>query len=83
VKNLISVSVSFFLGLGACAVHAATVAAADAGMVQTAKLAGEIANIDKDIFQVSQTFDFGGANIFWVLGGGLVALSLVARRISR
>ena len=71
-----------WLGLMATGVQAATVAAADAGIVQTATFAGELAVIDKAMFQAGQMIDFGGANIFWVLGGGLIALSLVARRIS-
>lgn len=81
-KHLVSAVIFSCLGLAAAGVQAATVAAADAGLVQTATFAGELAVLDKAIFQGGQTLDFGGANIFWVLGGGLVALSLVARRIS-
>lgn len=82
VKHLVSAVIFSCLGLAAAGVQAATVAAADAGLVQTATFAGELGVLDKAIFQGGQMIDFGGANIFWVLGGGLVALSLVARRIS-
>lgn len=81
-KGLIAVLILSWLGFGVTAAQAATVAAADAGVVQ-ATLTGELAVIDKAIFQAGGSMiDFRKTNIFWVLGGGLVALSLVARRIS-
>lgn len=85
VRNLISALIFSCLSVASAntqAAAAATVAAADAGIVKTATFAGELAVIDKAVFQPGQVIDLGGANIFWVLGGGLVALSLVARRIS-
>ena len=78
-----SVIISTCLALGAGAANAASVVAADAAVVHSATFASELAVIDKTVFQAGQMVDFSGTSIFWVLGGGLVALSLVARRISR
>lgn len=82
-KSLISAVLVTCLTLGTAVANAASVAAADAGMVQTATFAGGLAGIDKAFLKAAQMVDLGGSsNVLWVLGGGLVALSLVARRKS-
>ncbi|MGD8671986.1 MAG: hypothetical protein PVF07_02220 [Thiogranum sp.] len=49
---------------------------------KTAVLAGEPVPLEAAIFKAGGILNRRGANIFWVLGGGLVAVSLLARRIS-
>lgn len=82
-KRFISTVLATFLTLSAVSANAAAVAAADAGMVQTATFAGELAAFDQAFLKAVHLTDIGSSNILWVLGGGLVALSLVARRRSR
>ncbi|MCG6865948.1 MAG: hypothetical protein LJE58_11035 [Thiogranum sp.] len=51
-------------------------------VAKTAVLVSEPARLEAPIFKAGGILNLRGANIFWVLGGGLVAVSLLARRIS-
>ncbi len=79
-KNLVTVAVTAFLTL----INAAAVAApANTGVLETVNLSGgKFSGLEAVIFEIGQLADFGGTTIFWVLGIGLIAFSLVARRVS-
>jgi hypothetical protein len=81
VKNLVSGAVLSLLLLGSVPVSASTLNA-DMSVAKTAVLVSEPARLEAAIFKAGGIFNLRGANIFWVLGGGLVAVSLLARRIS-
>ncbi len=80
VKKLVTVVVSSFLALTTAAAAAAP---ANTGVPQTVEVTGgKFAGIDSAMLKIGQLIDFGGTHIFWVLGIGLIAFSLVARRVS-
>jgi hypothetical protein len=81
VKNLVSGAVLSLLLLGSMPVSASTLNA-DMSVAKTAVLVSEPARPEAPIFKAGGILNLRGANIFWVLGGGLVAVSLLARRIS-
>lgn len=80
-KNILSAAVLSLLLLGSAPISASALKA-DVSGPKTAVLAGEAARREAAIFQAGGILNLRGANIFWVLGGGLVAVSLLARRIS-
>lgn len=80
-KNLVSGAVLSLLLLGSMPVSASTLNA-DMSVAKTAVLVSEPARLEAPIFKAGGILNLRGANIFWVLGGGLVAVSLLARRIS-
>lgn len=80
-KNLVSAAVLSLLLLGSVPVSASALNA-KMSVAKTAVLASEPARIEAAMFKAGGILDLRGANIFWVLGGGLVAVSLLARRIS-
>jgi hypothetical protein len=81
VKNIVSAAVLSLLLLGSATVSASALKA-DMSVAKTAVLAGEPVRLEAAIFRAGGILNRPGANIFWVLGGGLVAVSLLARRIS-
>ncbi len=80
-KNFVTVISGVCLGMASAGAYAAT-AAAETGAAHAKFGIGGLAAINSALVQIGQMINFGGANIFWVLGGGLVGLSLVARRTS-
>jgi hypothetical protein len=83
VKNLLGGALLCVLVLGAASGYAANLeaksaAAQPAPVMQNSESAG----MDEVIREAGQTLDIGGTHIFAVLGGGLVAVSLLARRKS-
>ena len=78
VQNIVSAAVLSLLLLGSATVSASALNA-DMSVAKTAVLAGEPVRLEAEIFKAG---GIRGANIFWVLGGGLVAVSVLARRIS-
>jgi hypothetical protein len=81
VKNLVSAAVVAILILGSFSA-AASVPEVDALAVKITGVGVERTNIEEAAFGAVRIIDLGGTNILWVLGGGLVAVSLVARRVS-
>ena len=80
-KNFMAVAVFSVAALCAGTVQAA--GAGDSGSgAPVAVLNAGVSGLKTTIFTAGPMLDFGGANIFWVLGGGLVAVSLLARRVS-
>jgi len=81
VNNLVSAAIFSVLVLGPAVTGAATMDD-HIGAPKTAALTSPLAEIKPAIFSAGDILDLHGANIFWVLGGGLVAVSLLARRVS-
>jgi hypothetical protein len=81
VKNLVSAAVVAILILSSFSV-AASAPETEALAVKITGVGGEQARIEEAAFGAVRIIDLGGTNILWVLGGGLVAVSLVARRVS-
>lgn len=80
VKNFVSTSILSILVTGF-----STAASAQEVVKAAANLPGigsELIKLNEVTFQTGWIGDLGGTGVFWVLGGGLVAVSLVARRIS-
>jgi hypothetical protein len=82
VKKLVSAAIFSVLVMGPAVASAAAKEADQLGAVKTSALSGPLAEIKPAIFSAGKILDMQGVNIFWVLGGGLVAVSLLARRIS-
>ena len=80
-KNLVSAAVLSLLLLGSVPVSASALNA-DMSVAKTAVFVGEPARLEAAIFKAGGILKLRDGNIFWVLGGGLVAVSLLARRIS-
>jgi hypothetical protein len=81
VKNILSGMVLSILLLGAGSVSAATLES-QAVAVRPATQYSQLIGIDSVTRKAGQALDIGGTHIFAVLGGGLIAVSLVARRRS-
>ena len=82
-KNLVGGAVLCVLALGAGNGHASTVEAKAVAVQPVAVMPdSERVGMDAVIRKAGQILDIGGTNIFAVLGGGLVAVSLLARRKS-
>jgi len=80
-KNLVSVAVVFMLVLGSTPTAVAALEA-DAAVARTSALEVERMGLDQETFRTGWKADHEGTGILWVLGGGLVAVSVVARRMS-
>ena len=80
-KNLVSVAVVFMLVLGFTPSMAASLED-EAVVAATSVLEGEGVGLDQETFRTGWTADHQGTGILWVLGGGLLAVSVVARRMS-
>lgn len=80
-KKLVSAAILSILVLGST-MAGATAVENSVGAVKTSALTGPLAEIKPAIFSAGDILELHGANIFWVLGGGLVAVSLLARRVS-
>ena len=80
-NKLVSAAVFSVLVLGPAVTGAVTMED-HIGAAKTAALASPLAEIKPAIFSAGDILDLNGATIFWVLGGGLVAVSLLARRVS-
>jgi hypothetical protein len=81
VKNLVSAATLAVLALTVGSVHAASLEA-KAAAAQPVTGHNNRVGINTVIRNPEQSVDIGGGNIFAVLGGGLVAVSLLARRRS-
>ncbi len=82
-KNLLGGAVLCVLALGVGSGHASNLESkAVAVQPVPATQESQLLGIDAVIRKAAQTLDIGGTNIFAVLGGGLVAVSLLARRKS-
>ena len=80
-KNLVSITVVFMLVLGSTPTAVAALEA-DAAVARTSALEVERMGLDQETFRTGWKADHEGTGILWVLGGGLVAVSVVARRMS-
>jgi hypothetical protein len=79
VNKFVLAAVLFGLVLGSASGHASNLEP-KGGAVQSVAQDGQPVGIDLVIRKAGQTLDIGGGNIFAVLGGGLIAVSLLARR---
>jgi hypothetical protein len=79
VKNLATAITAFILVLGSAS-SAASALKADAAAVKIAAVSSELSAVEKAAFQAGWITGLEDTNVFWVLGGGLVAAGLVARR---
>ena len=80
-KNLVSVVVVFMLVL----VSTPSVASPledEAVVARPSALEGERMGLDQETFRTGWKADHEQTSILWVFGGGLVAVSVVARRMS-
>jgi hypothetical protein len=81
VNKLVSAVVMSVLLLGAGSGHAAT-RESKAAAVESVTQPGKVVGVGSVLRKAGQTLDIGGTHIFAVLGGGLIAVSLLARRKS-
>jgi hypothetical protein len=81
VKNFVAAAV--FSAVALCAGTVQASASTDSGSgASAAVLKAGASGVNAAIFTAGPMLELKGANIFWVLGGGLVAVSLLARRVS-
>lgn len=80
-KNFVAAAVFSVAALCAGTVQASGVGDSGSG-APVALLDAGVSGVRATIFAGREILDLRGASIFWVLGGGLVAVSLLARRVS-